>query len=128
MEFSKKIIIFVGIIFACVILTCIGIFVYATINMISIDLVSIATILGVVGAAFTASVATYSSKAKVENIYKIKKSFLKEKYNILNQAGMLNTDYAQQEIMNEVQTIDTKLDVEEENASVDNETNFNINL
>lgn len=128
MEFSKKIIVFVGIVFALVVLVCVGIFIYSTINMIEIDWANIISILGVVGTAFTTSIAVYSSKAKMENVYKIKKSFLNEKYSILKDAGMLTQDYAQQEIMSEVQSIDTKLDIEEENALVDNEANFNINL
>lgn len=128
MEFSKKIVVFSGIIFALVVLICVGIFIYNTLNCIDIDWTSMLSIIGVVGTAFTTSIAVYSSKAKIENVYKIKKSFLQEKYSILQETGMLDTNYAQQEIMNEIQSMDSHLDTEEMNSDMDCPNNFNINL
>lgn len=109
MEFSKKIVICTGAIFTFTVIACVILVGYFTINGIMFDWANITSIITIVGGAFTASITTYSVKAKMENIYKIKKSFLQEKYDLLSKAGMLTPDYAQQELSAEIGGIDMQL-------------------
>lgn len=109
MEFSKKIVICTGAIFTFTVIACVILVGYFTINGIMFDWANITSIITIVGGAFTASITTYSVKAKMENIYKIKKSFLQEKYDLLSKAGMLTPDYAQQELSEEIGGIDMQL-------------------
>lgn len=109
MEFSKKIVICTGVIFMLTVIACVVLVGYFTINGIIFDWANITSIITIVGGAFTASITTYSVKAKMENIYKIKKSFLQEKYDLLSKAGMLTPDYAQQELSEEIGGIDMQL-------------------
>ena len=127
-EASKKIIIFLSSCFILALVYGIAMFTYSVVRDKSIDFTFLITIVTTTGAALCGAVAFYYNKAKMENVYKIKKSFLQEKYNILKKSGILTIEYAQQELMDEVQSIDAKLNEEEEKASVDTETNLNIEL
>lgn len=117
-ETSKKIVLATGLIFALVIIVCLGIFVFCTIACVDYDWTGIVSLLTVSGSAFTTTIAAYESKAKAENVYKIKLSFLQEKYNILKNIGALDISRAQLEIENEINQIDCHLDTAEEENSV----------
>ena len=119
METSKKVLLATGLIFAFVVLSCLGIFGYCTISYVSYDWTGIVALLTVSGAVFGTTVAAYMSKAKFENINKIKRSFLEEKYRILQEIGVLDTPRAQQEIENEINQIDCRLDTKEEESLAD---------
>ena len=110
MEFSKKIIVFTGIVFCLVIAICLGIFVYCTVSGIMYDWSGIVTLLSVSGAVFGTSAAFYYNKSKAENIYKLRKSFLREKYALLSEVGLLDEMRAQREIEAEIEKIDSGLD------------------
>ena len=127
-EASKKIIIFLSTCFILSLIYGIAMFTYSVVRDKSIDLTFLIAIVTTTGTALCGATVFYFCKARVENVYKIKKSFLREKYSILKKAGMLSPEYAQQELMEEIQTIDTKLNEEEEKALVDAETNVNIEL
>ena len=116
MEFSKKIVLTTGIIFALVILICLGIFVYCTIYSVIYDWTGIVALLTVSGSVFGTSVAVYMNKAKFENVNKIKRSFLREKYEILKDIGVLDSFRAQSEIEEEINQIDSRLDMAEEES------------
>lgn len=114
MEFSKKIVVITGGIFAMAVLVCIGIFVFCTINNFQYDWTGIVTLLGVTGSVFGTAIATYANKARYENITKIKIGFLQEKYNILNDIGVLDYGRAISEMENTINQIDGYMDVMEE--------------
>ena len=114
METSKIIVLVTGLGFAVVVAVCLFIFVYCTLSGICFDWTGIVTLLTVSGTVFSTAIATYESKAKAENVNKIKRSFLREKYDILKEIGVLDYSRAQCEIENEINNIDCKLDMEEE--------------
>lgn len=116
-ETSKIIVLATGLIFAVVIAVCLYLFIYCTIYSVYFDWTGIVTLLTISGTVFSTAIATYESKAKAENINKIKRSFLREKYDILKEMGVLDYGRAQAEIENEISNIDYKLEMEEEATS-----------
>lgn len=119
METSKLIVLVTGIIFTVAVLACLFLFVYCTLYGVAYDWTGIVALLTVTGSVFGTSVATYESKAKVENTLKIKRSFLKEKYDVLNTIGVLDYSRAQMELENEIGQIDQYLNIKEEEGHVD---------
>lgn len=118
-ETSKLIVLVTGIIFALVVLVCLLLYVYCTIFNFIYDWTGMTVLITITGSVFGTAIATYESKAKVENTLKIKRSFLKEKYNVLKSIGVLDCYRAQMEIDNEVNQIDQYLNTKEEEAHVD---------
>lgn len=116
-ETSKLIVLVTGSIFAVVIAVCLYLFIYCTIYSVYFDWTGIVTLLTVSGTVFTTAIAAYEAKAKAENVNKIKRSFLREKYDILKEIGVLDYGRAQSEIENEINQIDYKLDIEEETTT-----------
>ena len=116
MEFSKKIVIATGVVFGLVIAVCMCIFVYCTIFNIMYDWTGIVALLTVSGSVFGTTIAVYMSKAKFENVHKIKRSFLRRKYEILKDIGVLDITRAQNEIDEEIHHIDSYLDSAEEES------------
>ena len=116
-ETSKIIVLATGLIFSVVIAVCLYLFIYCTIYSVYFDWTGIVTLLTISGTVFSTAIATYESKAKAENINKIKRSFLREKYDILKEMGVLDYGRAQAEIENEISNIDYKLETEEEATS-----------
>lgn len=119
METSKLIVLVTGIIFTVVVLVCLFLFIYCTLYNFTYDWTGVVTLISITGSVFGVSIATYESKAKVENTLKIKRSFLKEKYNVLKNLGVLDCYRAQSEIENEINQIDQYLNTKEEEAHVD---------
>lgn len=118
-ETSKLIVLITGIIFILAVISCTFIFMYCTINCIAYDWTGIVALLTVTGSVFGTSIATYESKAKVENVLKIKRSFLSSKYDVLQSIGVLDCTRAQMEIENEVCQIDQYLDNKESEGNID---------
>lgn len=116
MEFSKKIVVATGVIFALVILVCSGIFVYCTVWNTMYDWTGIVALLTVSGSVYGTAIAVYANKARPENVLKIKRSFLREKYEILQDIGVLDSVRAQAEIEEEIGQIDSRLNTEEEKS------------
>lgn len=116
MEFSKKIVVATGVIFALVILVCSGIFVYCTVWNTMYDWTGIVALLTVSGSVYGTAIAVYANKARPENVLKIKRSFLREKYEILQDIGVLDSVRAQAEIEEEIGQIDNRLNTEEEES------------
>ena len=119
METSKLLLLVTGIIFAFAVVICSALFVYCTLYGIAYDWTGVVTLLAVTGSVFGTAIATYESKAKVENVLKIKRSFLKEKYSVLKSIGVLDGCRAQIEIEDEINQIDQYLNVKEEEGHVD---------
>ena len=87
---SKKLAWFSGICFAITILYGIFIFTYGTIQDKMIDYTMPVTLVTVTGAVFGTTTTFYYNKSKAENIFKIRRSFLKLKFLILK-VGLHNS-------------------------------------
>lgn len=113
METSKKIILVSGMFFAVAVIYTIISCSIAMIYSSYVDWTSIVTLLTVAGGAFGTACGFYFNKAKSENNYKLRMAFLREKYAILKEMGVLDTQRAKLEIENEIDTIDNRM-IEEE--------------
>lgn len=119
MEFSKKLVLATGIAFGVVVTICLGIFVYCTLFNAFYDWTGIVALLTVSGSVFGTTAAVYMNKSKLENVNKIKRSFLREKYEILNDIGVLDVVRAQNEIDEEISNIDAYFNTAEEESLTD---------
>ena len=127
METSKKIALFSGICFAVSLLYSMIIFSYSVVYDKGCDLGFLLTLITVTGGAFATTAAFYYVKSKWENLFKIRRSFLKVKYLILKDVNLLDEYRTQQELEDELAKIDT--DIEEEIQNIKNETISNdINI
>lgn len=117
METSKKIILVSGIVFAVAVIYTIISCSIAMIYSSYVDWTSIVSLLTVAGGAFGTACGFYFNKAKSENNYKLRMAFLREKYSILKEIGVLDTQRAKLEIENEIDTIDNRLIEEEQQIS-----------
>lgn len=117
-ETSKKFVILTGVIFIIALLYCIGIFTYCTLTDKVCDWTLLVTIMTVTAAPFTTGVACYYAKSKVENKVKIQSTFLKEKYQMLYDMGVLTPDRAVGEIEEEIVEIDESIDSIDEEVEI----------
>lgn len=117
METSKKIILVSGIVFAVAVIYTIISCSIAMIYSSYVDWTSIVSLLTVAGGAFGTACGFYFNKAKSENNYKLRMAFLREKYSILKEIGVFDTQRAKLEIENEIDTIDNRLIEEEQQIS-----------
>ena len=118
-ETSKKLAWFSGICFAIALIYSVLIFTYVTITDKMCDFTLPVTLITVTGAVFGTTCAFYYNKSKGENLFKIKRSYLKIKYLILNIIGALDEGRIQNEIENELAKIDADFDMEEEKIKED---------
>lgn len=123
METSKKIALFSAICFAAVILFSMAVFIYESCTESYSDSTMLVTLITVSGAAFGTTCAFYYNKAKGENLFKLKRSFLKYKYSILQDMKVLDEDYAESEIEKEIDNIEE--DFEEEETLLNQEITYN---
>ena len=115
-ETSKKFVMFTGIIFVLMLLLCTGSFLYFTLTDVMCDWTLLATIATVSAAPFATATGFYFSKAKTENKVKLQTAFMKEKYKVLHDMGVLNYDRAQTEIENEISDVETEIDAIDEDV------------
>ena len=120
METSKKIILVSGIIFVAAVVYSMISCTIAMTDGASVDWTSIVTLLTVTGGAFGTACGFYFNKAKSENNYKLRMAFLREKYAILKEIGVLDVHRAKLELENEIDTIDNRLIEEEQQISGEN--------
>lgn len=116
---SKKLAWFSGVCFAITLIYSVLIFTYATVLDKMCDFTLPVTLITVTGAVFGTTCAFYYNKSKGENLFKIKRSYLKIKYLILNIIGTLDEGRIQNEIENELSKIDADFDMEEEKIKED---------
>ena len=114
METSKKIALFAAICFAAVLIYSMVLFGYDMYIGNSSDPTMLVALITVSGAAFGTTCAFYYNKAKGENLFKLKREFLQDKYTILQEFHLLNDEYVESEIMNEVEEIESDFDEEED--------------
>ena len=116
-ENSKKLAWFSGICFALAMLYSILIFTYGAICDKMIDYTMIITLITATSAVFGVTIASYMNKGRYENTVKIQRGFLKEKYTILKELGVLDNDRAVQEIEDELTDMETDFDNEKSMAN-----------
>lgn len=116
-ETSKKLAWFSGICFAIAIIYSILVFTYGTYFGTMCDFTLLITLITVTGAVFGVVMAMYSNKARYENTTKIQQGFLREKYKILKELGVLDNYRAIQEIEEEFTEIEADFDNEKSMAN-----------
>jgi hypothetical protein len=116
-ECSKKLAWFSGVCFAVSVIYSILIFTYGVYTSSMCDFTLPITLITVTGAVFGVTMVAYNSKSRYENVTKIQKDFLREKYNILQEMGVLDYDRAVTEIEEEFADIDANADNEKNLAN-----------
>lgn len=111
-ECSKKLAWFSGICFALAVVYSVLIFTYGVYTEVMCDFTLPITLLTATGAVFGITMVAYNSKSRYENVTKIQKDFLREKYSILNEIGVLDHDRAVMEIEEEFTDIEVNADNE----------------
>lgn len=109
METSKKLAWFSGICFAMSLI-------YSMVNT-AIDSTLSITMISVTGAVFSVTMVSYASKSRYENVTKIQQGFLREKFSILKDIGVLDYNRAVQEIEEEFSEIEANADNEKSMAN-----------
>lgn len=117
METSKKLAWFSGICFSIAIIYSILVFTYGTYFGTMYDFTLLITLITVTGAVFGVVMAMYSNKSRYENTTKIQQGFLREKYTILKELGVLDNYRAIQEIEEELTEIEADFDNEKSMAN-----------
>lgn len=114
---SKKLAWFSGLCFALAVVYSILIFTYGTIQDKMIDYTIIITLITATAAVFGVTMASYMNKGRYENTVKIQRSFLREKYTILKELGVLDHHRAVQEIEDELTEMEADFDNEKSMAN-----------
>ena len=117
METSKKLVWLSSICFIVILIFSMAMFVYCIVQDKMCDFTILITLITVAGAVFGTTCAAYYSKARCENSYKIRRSFLKSKYLILKDINSLDEMRVQTELDNELSKIECDLDNEEATAN-----------
>lgn len=117
METSKKLAWFAGSCFALAVMYSVLIFTYGVYVGTMCDFTLPITLVTVTGAVFGVTMVAYNSKSRYENVTKIQKDFLREKYTILKDIGVLNYDRAVMEIEEEFADIEVNADNEKSMAN-----------
>lgn len=117
METSKKLAWFSGICFAVAVMYSVLIFAYGVIVGAMCDFALPITLITVTGAVFGVTMVAYNSKSRYENVTKIQKDFLREKYSILKDIGVLDHNRAVVEIEEEFAEIEVNADNEKSMAN-----------
>lgn len=117
METSKKLAWFSGICFAVAVMYSVLIFAYGVVVDAMCDFALPITLITVTGAVFGVTMVAYNSKSRYENVTKIQKDFLREKYDILKDIGVLDYNRAVMEIEEEFTEIEVNADNEKSMAN-----------
>jgi hypothetical protein len=117
MQTSKKLAWFSGICFAIAVLYGVLIFAYGIYNETMCDFTLPITLMTVTGAVFGVTMVAYNSKSRYENVTKIQKDYLREKYTILKELGVLDNSRAISEIEEEFTEIEDNADNEKSLAN-----------
>jgi hypothetical protein len=116
-ETSKKLAWFSGICFAIAVLYSVLIFAYGVYMGSMCDFTLPITLLTVAGAVFGVTMVAYNSKSRYENVTKIQQNYLREKYNILKELGVLDSSRAISEIEDEFTEMEYNADNEKNLAN-----------
>lgn len=111
-ETSKKLAWFSGICFAIAVIYSVLIFTYGIMTSVMCDFTLPITLLTATGAVFGVTMVAYMNKGRYENTVKIQRSFLREKYTILQEIGVLDNSRAIQEIEDDLTEMESDFDNE----------------
>ena len=81
------------------------------------DFAMLITLITVSGAVFSVTMVAYNSKSRYENVTKIQQEFLREKFSILKELGVLDNSRAVQEMEDEFIEIENDADNEKHMAN-----------
>ena len=112
METSKKLAWLSGSCFVITLLCSLAAFVYSALYELMFDFTLLITLITVTGAVFGVTMVAYNNKSRYENVTKIQKDYLREKYTILKDMGVLDKDRAVLEIEEEFAEIEANADNE----------------
>ncbi len=116
-ENSKKLAWFSGICFAIAIIYSVLVFTYGALYDKMIDYTMIITLITATAAVFSVTMVSYMNKGRYENTVKIQKGFLREKYTILKELGVLDKSRAISEMEDEFNEIESDFDNEKSMAN-----------
>lgn len=116
-ETSKKLAWFSGICFALAVVYSILVFAYGMYTNAMCDFTLPITLLTVTGAVFGVTMVAYNSKSRYENVTRIQQNYLREKYTILKDLGVLDSDRAITEIEDEFTEMEDNADNEKNLAN-----------
>jgi hypothetical protein len=114
---SKKLAWFSGICFALAVIYGIVIFTYGVYVGTMCDFTLPITLMTVTGAVFGVTMVAYNSKSRYENVTTIQQNYLREKYTILKELGVLDSSRAISEIEDEFTEIEYNADNEKNLAN-----------
>jgi hypothetical protein len=114
---SQKLAWFSGACFAIAIIYSILIFTYGVFSGSMSDFAVLITLITVAGAVFSVTMVSYASKSRYENVTKIEQNFLREKFSILKEMGVLDKSRAIQEIEDEFAEMEDNADNEKDLAN-----------
>ena len=120
---SKKLAWFSAICFAIAVIYGIAIYTYGTIHDKMIEYAMPMTLISVTGAVFGVTMVSYSNKSRYENVVKLQAGYLKVKYTLLKEMGVLDYSRAVQEIEDEF--IDAEADFDNEKSMANQEITYN---
>ena len=123
METSKKLAWFSGICFVLTVIYSVLMFTYGSLYDKILDYTLLITLISVTGGVFGLTMASYMNKGRYENVTKIERDFLREKYTILKDIGVLNYDRAVTEI--EEEFIAMEANAENEKSLANQEVTYN---
>jgi hypothetical protein len=109
---SKKLAWFSGVCFASVIIYSILIFTYGVYTGAMCDFTLPITLMTVTGAVFGVTMVAYNNKSRYENVTTIQQNYLREKYTILKELGVLDLSRAVSEIEEEFTDMENNADNE----------------
>lgn len=75
------------------------------------------TLISVTGAVFGVTMASYSSKSRYENVIKLQAGYIRAKYKMLQEMGVLTWERAVQEIEDDLTDVETDFDNEKSMAN-----------
>ena len=116
-ETSKKLAWLSGVCFVVTLLLSITTFIYSMLYDKMYDSTLFVTLITVTGAVFGVTMVAYNSKSRYENVTKIQQNYLREKYKILQELGVLDHDRAIAEIEEEFAEIEDNADNEKNLAN-----------
>lgn len=120
---SQRLAWFSGACFAIAIIYSILIFTYCVFSGSMCDFTMLITLITVAGAVFSVTMVSYASKSRYENVTRIQQGFLREKFSILKELGVLDNSRAVQEIEDEFTEIEN--DADNERSMANQEITYN---
>lgn len=120
---SKKLAWFSAICFAIAVIYGIAIYTYGTIHDKMIEYAMPITLISVTGTVFGVTMASYSSKSRYENVIKLQARYIKVKYKMLQEMGVLTYERAIQEVEDDF--IDIEADFDNEKSMANQEITYN---